>query len=810
MTLVITREDFNGKYDGVTPSILLPPGSVTDGLNMRKVSKAGGWKSRKGCALHNTTAAESGAEIKSLHQYKHPYNSDYHFIAQVNSKLIDSTDDPPAAGTSFGSDLGVAVGTTAGFSCVVNDKFCYADGSGTPVVYAGTAPYPLAVFTFQNSDSSYTDYTREAIDGRSTTVVNILAGANDKIYILTHERISAVTFDLTAVNSTARTLAVKAYRSGSWSAVSSLSDGTASGGAPFAQDGTVSWTASANDTLAVVGNVMGYGYEFSWDGTLSGTVTAAKITVTMAAATITNKWSGKFEWANGALFYDQSAGQYVEALGKLTNESDSQYLDISSATTSDYIYLKAAEPICGVGFGVANGYGNTADAQIDLIEYWSGSAWTTCGTLSDTTLDGGGDSSFAQTGRIFFNAGQLTPVKRIFESDKVPGYWYRVSWDAGLSTNTRIYAALYAAQPESLPAYSGCVEFKGRLFLWGDPQYKNRLRYSGYAKYDSFSGSDSGYTDAFGGEDSILCAIKFYNELVVFKKNSVFLLEGYSPSTFGILKLADTVGIASPKSAQTVEVGYASMHADEGVNIVIWQDTDGIYVLDGRKPKKISDPVSHYFDPEFSTCIAAANIESLQAFIDPLKNEYHLLIPSYELVYNYVADEWYPPFQRQIVLTTGLSLRGTDNRYYTYGGSASGFVMKLETDTTDKTTANADQAIVHRVKTRAITSLVADQGGRLYFSPTMRFVVNGAKLIAKARSSGNATVKAYYDLASSATTLTSSASLINSGKALAEPSVAINQPNLTCIEFEFYMASADVEMELWSFHYGTETQGRIT
>ena len=811
MTLVISREDFTGKYDGVSPSILLPFGAVTDGLNMRKISKTGGWKPRKGCVLHNTTAAETGSAIKSLHQFKHPYNSDYHFIAQVNSKLLDSTDDPPAVGTTFGSDLGVSVGAVPGFSCVVNDKWCYADGSSAPIIYAGTAPFPLAVFTYDATNTAYVDYTKQVTDGRTSTVATILGGATDKFYVMTFEKISALTLDLVAVNTNAVTLTVKAMRSGTWTSVSSLTDGTKDGGGTktLAQDGVISWTASASDTLTVIGNIMGYAYELSWSGALSGACTVASITCTMPATTVSNKWNGAFEWINGALFYDESAGQYIECLGKLTNESDSQYLDISAATTSDYLYLKAVEPVCALGIGVASGYGNTADAQVDLIEYWSGSAWTTVGTLDDSTLDGGGDSSFAQTGRIFFNASALTPVKRIFQSDKVPGYWYRVSWDAALSANTRIYASLYATQPEALPAYSGCVEFKGRLFVWGDPQYKNRLRFSSYNRYDCFSGKDSGYTDPFGGEDDILCAVPFYNELVVFKKSSTFLLEGYSPTTFGILKLASTVGIASPKSAQTVEIGYASMHADEGVNIVIWQDTDGIYVMDGRKPKKISDPVNQFFNPESSSCIAAANIESLQSFTDYINNEYHLLIPTYELVYNYVTDEWYPPWQRQIVLTSGITLRGTDNRYYTLGAGASGLVMKLETDTTDKTTANADQTIVHKIKTRAITALVADNGGKLYFSPTMRLLLHGGKLLARARSSGNVTVNVYYDLATSGTALTAAASLVNSGKNMATPNIDISQPNLVCAEFEFYMATADVEMELWSFHYGTEVQGRI-
>ena len=72
MTLVVTREDFVGFYDGVTPAPLLKNGQISDGLNVRKVSINGGWKPRKGCVLNNTTAAETGTEIKSLHQFTHP------------------------------------------------------------------------------------------------------------------------------------------------------------------------------------------------------------------------------------------------------------------------------------------------------------------------------------------------------------------------------------------------------------------------------------------------------------------------------------------------------------------------------------------------------------------------------------------------------------------------------------------------------------------------------------------------------------------------------------------------------------------
>jgi len=143
------KEPFNGKYDGVTPATLLPAGSVADGLNMRKVGKLGGWKARKGCTLHNTTTLGANS-ILSIHQYTHPMNADYHFMAQYNGNLHDATNDPPAAGTTFGSSISSDLSTTQpGFSCMVNDQFFYADGSA-PLTWGGDNPYCVGFKIFRD------------------------------------------------------------------------------------------------------------------------------------------------------------------------------------------------------------------------------------------------------------------------------------------------------------------------------------------------------------------------------------------------------------------------------------------------------------------------------------------------------------------------------------------------------------------------------------------------------------------------------------------------------------------------------------
>jgi len=129
------KEQFHGKYHGVVPATLLPSGWISDGLNMRKVSELGGWKARKGCDTHNTTAIAAD-KVWSLHRYKHPRAADYHFIAQVDSKIYDATNDPPASGTTFGTDITnsqTISNTIAGFSDEIADLWVYADG-GKPLI----------------------------------------------------------------------------------------------------------------------------------------------------------------------------------------------------------------------------------------------------------------------------------------------------------------------------------------------------------------------------------------------------------------------------------------------------------------------------------------------------------------------------------------------------------------------------------------------------------------------------------------------------------------------------------------------------
>lgn len=819
----VLKEKFDGKYSGIITPTLMAKGAISDGLNVRRASPTGGWKTRKGCALHNTTALESGAAVRSIHLYQNPLQEDLSFIAQCNSKLIKATNVPTASGTTFGTELTNVAGsslavssTQKGFSDQVGEWFFYADGSGRPIAYGGTSPFPHAVLNYDNSETDYLDHTRKVKDGRSDTYAIMVGAASDKLYIITEEPCTGVTFDFgTTVNAEVASLTVKAFRSGAY-ADASCTDGTVIVATKsFSGDGSVTWAGNANDQATYIGGYYGYSYEFSWSAALTTAIQIVSVKVTQPAARMTNKWHGTPEYPSGCRFWDNSSGEFIEALGKISNESTAQYIDMSEATTDDYLYIKTPEPACGFGIAPVSGYTNSADAQIDLIEVLEGDAWTDISTFDDRTRDSAGDSSFAQAGVISFNPSTLNPTMRTNKGDSFPGYWYRISWDAQLSADLRIYLVVYLTAPLALPAYDGCVEFKGRLALWGDPEFPNRMRISQFDKPFSFTGLDAGYSEPLGYADPILVAKKFYSELIIWKKSSIFLLEGYNMSTFGSARVTSTLGIASPKTAQVVESGYTAIHADEPKMIAIWQAVDGVYVFDGRKPRKVSGPIDQYFNPEYSTCIAAADINSLDSFVDYSNSEYHLLLPTAiggvtELVYQWENDEWYPPWTRAIALTCGMFLRGwyaagsSFERFYTYGGSASGFVMRLEYDTSDKNASNADVAISNYIKLRAI-GIESEQG------IIMKFMLRRLYVEAKAQTAGALTTTLFVDRSTTGETVSTPAalSLVNSGYSVAFPRLDFSRPQIKCFELKLALNTIDYEMELYGIVYELEVLGMV-
>lgn len=111
-------------------------------------------------------------------------------------------------------------------------------------------PWLTIVKTADSLGTEPTDYSIEAQDGSTSTSVVLsslgTAAQGDFLYVGSHLPFAGVEIDVDGTNGNASVITVKYRKSDNTWADISDTDGTASGGASLAQDGSVTWTVPAD------------------------------------------------------------------------------------------------------------------------------------------------------------------------------------------------------------------------------------------------------------------------------------------------------------------------------------------------------------------------------------------------------------------------------------------------------------------------------------------------------------------------------------------------------------------------------------
>lgn len=148
------------------------------------------------------------------------------------------------------------------------------------------------------------------------------------------------------------------------------------------------------------------------------------------------------------------------------------------------------------------------------------------------------------------------------------------------TTATALTASGSAAWQDSYASPTGTHMPKANLVashidrLWvadtyeNSTAYPNRVRWSHPAIAESWRESD--YIDVLGGGDGITALIPFGDQLLIFKKRSVFLLSGYDEETFQLVPISTEIGAINPQCVAVTE---------QGVFFFSWPD--GIFVFNG-------------------------------------------------------------------------------------------------------------------------------------------------------------------------------------------------------------------------------------
>lgn len=176
-----------------------------------------------------------------------------------------------------GTSTGVALSTTAAYIPIPKAtkylSLTPRDFTTGVVARVGLCPWALVLKT-TDSGATLTDYSSEAQDGSTATSVVLssigTAAQGDFLYVGCHVPFRGANIDIDAANGTASTLTVEYWDGSAWTGITAT-DGTGSGGASMAVDGSVTWTVPtdwAPTGLLVTGDftasLPGTGNKYYW------------------------------------------------------------------------------------------------------------------------------------------------------------------------------------------------------------------------------------------------------------------------------------------------------------------------------------------------------------------------------------------------------------------------------------------------------------------------------------------------------------------------------------------------------------------
>jgi hypothetical protein len=666
-------------------------------------------KGVSGMTKINVTALTTYLLTRNAFHFKKSQPTESHVLIHAQTtaglaQVIECTATIPTTGP-FSSVL-LTCTTSAGLGRFCNapdGHMIYANGAET-YIWGGDKTNCGAVIisatalaTAGSSPLNPEDFTSEANNTKTDSLNIFTLGGSYKTLLLGAPRpAKGAAFVLTTVNATANTLEVKESTAGVWTTITVTSDGTRVGATcSFAQNGTISWASTVASTKPKY--IEGY-YLYWYQFTITdGSAGISNITLDLPFQPIIDMWDGIYR--DIARFYIYTTSQADKSINVFRDDyyEDSSYTfaDISSlGATTQYLECGFVDKQTGIYFAIPSGFEN-GSAAVMSVDYWNGDAYTTVGDISDGTVTG--TAAFAKSGVVSWNNTALASEQRKQYANAAPLYYYRVKFDGALDASVRLNYVGGVTASKTISHYKFPIFAQGRVLLCGDmSEQKNRAVCSAKFMPQVYNSLDS-VDIYFGEEGELTCGTELFSQfgsslyaiILMFKDTETWIVAGqdidqWESNTF---LLSSAIGCPAPLTLQTV-----NLHAEPGVGInralAIWQGANGVYMSDGRAPIPIYGDIKAYFDPQDSRCIKTSKIGDSVGFVDPTRQEYHLLIASgtaattlnTELVYDIARNKWFE-IDRTADLQCGVTVHDTDGNAYIYGFLDTGYMERLENGT---------------------------------------------------------------------------------------------------------------------------------
>lgn len=513
-------------------------------------------------------------------------------------------------------------------------------------------------------------------------------------------------FTISNANTSIGTMSVFYWSAvGAWTAVTNLTDNTVSGGIPFAQTGTV--TFNSVETVArqsIIDGVLGYWIKIEITDADAATA-ISNVTVKEPFQRLQDFWDGELRIINSAQLFEDSKNKdntvnvlEDDFIFDLTTAGDlSSYMEMDSLQTgTEYLTTGFPERQMGLQCKLIPNHTNTTSGTVIEVEYWSGAAWVSVGTISDGTIEN--NISFTKSGFITWNPiAENTEFRREVNKED-PLYYYRLSWSKTFSDNVLCYYIAGIPVQTQIENYSFALNAQGRTFLFANQSdKKNTGLASSVGTLNAFNGKDLGRFE-FGDETSVKAAAEIFTKLTtgavsdifVAKNNASFLITGSNPTNWVVTEISDDTGCPAPYTLKASPVGL-EFSPLQSKQVVIWQSENGIMMYDSNSIFPISDSISNFFDQTKDEAINPDKIGDSVGFWDNSNGayEYHWLFASgnsttldKEWIFDLRRQKWFEADRTSgLRLQTGTNIVDINGNHYNYAAEDNGFVHRLENGT---------------------------------------------------------------------------------------------------------------------------------
>lgn len=702
---------FSGKWMTADPA--------TIGMNFRTLTNMrytdSHVKAVQGMTKVNVSAAMNGTYIKTRNafHFKKSQPAESHVLVQAYnagltaSQILDNTTAIPNTGSFAATELWTdSAGAGRGFfSNAPDGQMIYCNGVDV-CMWAGNED---KIGAFVVSSAAVSAAGRATNPADYTDIINnTKQGTQDIAYITTSAQtfligtkrpVQGFKIYILNANTVASTMTGSCWDGDSWDALS-VTDNTDTG-ASLAVTGTVTFATTVGTAKPkyLEGYYL-YWYQFTID---AGSATIYKVSCDAPFQALTDMWDGIFRDITACLLRTTS---YMDVTTKvLMDDYDSgdntTYVDMSSLAAfnagDNCLELGFPEKQIGLHFIIPPEYTNSTAATTMTVDYWNGTAYATVGTIVDGTAEGG--VSFAKSGAVTWdNSAFVGEIKtNMFgnqggvTSASTPMYAYRVRWNDAMDASVRLQYIGGIQAAKDIGYFKFPVFAQGRILLCGDmSNEKNKAVVSSKYMPQVYNGTDS--VDVYFGDDGELsCGTELFSQfgsslyslVLMFKDTETWVMAGqdinaWADNTF---LLSSSIGCADPLTLKTI-----NLHAEPGAGVnralAIWRGTNGVYMSDGRAPIPIHGDIKEYFDPEHALYIASDG--TANAFMDPVKQEYHLILnATTEVVYDIARNKWFN-YDRETgnYLQCGVTVHDAAGNAYCYGFIDTGYMERLENGAT--------------------------------------------------------------------------------------------------------------------------------